>query len=53
LFTSDEKKRNFINALSKKNKINITKVGTIIDKKNIHIDGKILNLNKRSFQYHF
>jgi thiamine-monophosphate kinase len=53
LFTSGAKKRNFINALSKKNKINITKVGTIIDKKNIHIDGKILNLNKRSFQYHF
>ena len=53
LFTSNAKKRNFINALSKKIKIKITKVGTIINKKGIYIDGKILNLNKRSFQYHF
>ena len=53
LFTSNPKKRNFINALSKKNKINITKVGTIINKKGIYTDGEILNLNKRSFQYHF
>ena len=53
LFTSNSKKRNFINALSKKNKIKITKVGTIINKKGIYADGKILNLNKRSFQYYF
>ena len=53
LFTSNSKKRNFINALSKKIKIKITKVGTIINKKGIYIDGKILNLNKRSFQYNF
>ena len=53
LFTSNSKKRNFINALSKKIKIKITKVGTIINKKGIYTDGKILNLNKRSFQYHF
>ena len=53
LFTSNPKKRNFINALSKKNKIKITKVGTIINKKGIYIDGKILNLNKKSFQYNF
>ena len=53
LFTSNPKKRNFINALSKKIKIKITKVGTIINKKGIYADGKILNLNKRSFQYHF
>ena len=53
LFTSNPKKRNFINALSKKIKKKITKVGTIINKKGIYIDGKILNLNKRSFQYHF
>jgi len=53
LFTSNVKKRNFINALSKKIKIKITKVGTIINKKGIYIDGKILNLNKRSFQYNF
>ena len=53
LFTSNPKKRNFINALSKKNKMKITKVGTIINKKGIYIDGEILSLNKRSFQYHF
>ena len=53
LFTSNPKKRNFINALSKKNIINITKVGTIINKKGIYTDGEILNLNKRSFQYYF
>ena len=53
LFTSNPKKRNFINSLSKKNKINITKVGTIINKKGIYTDGKILSLNKRSFQYNF
>jgi len=53
LFTSNPKKRNFINALSKKIKIKITKIGTIFNKKGIYIDGKILNLNKRSFQYHF
>jgi len=53
LFTSNSKKSNFINALSKKNKIKITKIGTIINKKGIYIDGKILNLNKRSFQYNF
>jgi thiamine-monophosphate kinase len=53
LFTSNPKKRNFINALSKKNKINMTKVGTIINKKGIYTDGKILSLNKRSFQYNF
>ena len=53
LFTSNANKRNFINALSKKIKIKITKVGTIINKKGIYIDEKILNLNKRSFQYHF
>ena len=53
LFTSNPKKRNFINALSKKNKINITKVGTIINKKGIYTDGKILNLKKKSFQYNF
>ena len=53
LFTSNPKKRNFINALSKKIKIKITKVGTIFNKKGIYTDGKILNLNKRSFQYHF
>ena len=53
LFTSNPKKRNFINALSKKNKIKITKVGNIINKKGIYIDGKILNLNKKSFQYNF
>ena len=53
LFTSNPKKRNFINALSKKNKIKITKVGIIINKKGIYTDGKILNISKRSFQYHF
>ena len=53
LFTSNPKKRNIINALSKKNKIKITKVGTIINKKGIYIDGKVLNLNKKSFQYNF
>ena len=53
LFTSNSKKRNYINSLSKKIKIKITKVGTIINKKGIYADGKILNLNKRSFQYHF
>ena len=53
LFTSNSKKRNFINTLSKKIKIKITKVGTIINKKGIYADGKILSLNKRSFQYHF
>ena len=53
LFTSNAKKRNYINSLSKKIKIKITKVGTIINKKGIYADGKILNLNKRSFQYHF
>ena len=53
LFTSNPKKRNFINALSKKNKMKITKVGTIINKKGIYTDGKILSLNKRSFQYNF
>ena len=53
LFTSNAKRRNYINSLSKKIKIKITKVGTIINKKGIYIDEKILNLNKRSFQYHF
>ena len=53
LFTSNSKRRNYINSLSKKIKIKITKVGTIINKKGIYADGKILNLNKRSFQYHF
>ena len=53
LFTSNAKRRNYINSLSKKIKIKITKVGTIINKKGIYVDGKILNLNKRSFQYHF
>ncbi len=53
LFTSNPKKRNYINALSKKNKMKITKVGTIINKKGIYTDGKILNLYQRSFQYHF
>ena len=53
LFTSNSKKKKFINALSKKIKIKITKVGTIINKKGIYTDGKILNLNKRSFQYYF
>ena len=53
LFTSNAKRRNYINSLSKKIKIKITKVGTIINKKGIYIDGKILNLNKRSFQYNF
>ncbi len=53
LFTSNAKKRNYINSLSKKIKIKITKVGTIVNKKGIYADGKILNLNKRSFQYHF
>ena len=53
LFTSNAKRRNYINSLSKKIKIKITKVGTIINKKGIYADGKILNLNKRSFQYHF
>ena len=53
LFTSNAKRRNYINSLSKKIKIKITKVGTIINKKGIYIDGKILNLNKKSFQYNF
>ena len=53
LFTSNPKKRNFINSLSRKNKMKITKVGTIINKKGIYTDGKILSLNKRSFQYNF
>ena len=53
LFTSNSKKRNFINALSKKIKIKITKVGAIINKKGIYANGEVLNLNKRSFQYHF
>ena len=53
LFTSNAKRRNYINSLSKKIKIKITKVGTIINKKGIYADGKILDLNKRSFQYHF
>ena len=53
LFTSNPKKRNLINALSEKNKIKITKIGTIINKKGIYIDGEILNLKKKSFQYHF
>ena len=53
LFTSNPKKRNFINALSKKIKIKITKVGTIFNKKGIYTDGKILNLNKRSFSISF
>jgi len=39
LFTSNPKKRNYINALSKKNKMKITKVGTIINKKGIYTDG--------------
>lgn len=53
LFTSDPKKKYLINALSKKNKIKITKIGTIINKKGIYADGKILSLNKKSFQYNF
>ena len=53
LFTSNPNKRNVINSLSKKNKIKITKVGTIINKKGIYTDGIKLNLNKKSFQYHF
>jgi len=53
LFTSNPNKRNVINSLSKKNKIKITKVGIIINKKGIYTDGRKLNLNKKSFQYHF
>ena len=53
LFTSNPKKRNLINALSEKNKIKITKIGTVINKKGIYIDGEILNLKKKSFQYRF
>jgi len=53
LFTSNPKKRKFINVLSKKNKIKITKIGTIVNKKGIYTNGKILNLKKNLFNIIF
>lgn len=53
IFTSSKTMDKKITNLAKKNKYKISKVGTIIDKKGLFIDGKkVLNLNN-SFQYFF
>ena len=53
IFTSSNKYDNKIANISKKNKIKITKIGRIIDKKGIFFDGKKIKKCINSFQYFF
>ena len=53
IFTSSNNNDKFIKKICKKNKIKITKVGRIIDKKGIFINEKKIKKNINSFQYFF
>ena len=53
LFTANAKNSSIINRLAKNNNIKITKVGKIIDKKGLFLDGKIINIINKSFQHIF
>ena len=53
IFTTSRNNDNEIFNISKKNKCKVSKVGRIIDKKGIFIDGKKLLNFKKSFQYFF
>jgi len=53
IFTTPAKEENKILSISKKNKCKISKVGRIINKKGIFIDGKKISNSRLSFQYFF
>ena len=44
---------NYCKNLSKKNNVKITKIGKIIEKKGLYLDGKKINIINKSFQYIF
>ena len=53
IFTSSAKNENKIKKIANKNKIKVTKVGKITDKRGIFIDNKKLNNTFSSYQYFF
>ena len=53
IFTTPSKDDNKILTISKKNKCKISKVGRIIGKKGIYMDGKKIMNSRQSFQYFF
>ena len=53
LFTSNSINSSIIKRLAKNNNIKITKVGRIIEKKGLHLDGKKIKIINKSFQHFF
>ena len=53
LFTCSQKNEIKLINIAKKNKIKITKVGRIIARKELYLDGEKLTLDNNSFQYFF
>ena len=53
IFTSNSKNENKINKIANLNKIKVSKVGRIISKKGIFIDGKNIKNSYDSYEYFF
>ena len=53
LFTAQSRNSSTINRLAKNNNIKITKVGKIIEKKGLYLDGKRIKIINKSFQHFF
>ena len=53
LFTSNSKNSSTINRIALNYNIKITKVGKIIEKKGLHLDGKKIKIINKSFQHFF
>ena len=53
LFTAQSRNSSTINRLAKNNNVKITKVGRIIEKKGLYLDGKKIKITNKSFQHFF
>ena len=53
LFTSNSRNSSIISKLAKNNNIKITKVGRIIEKKGLYLDGNKIKIVNKSFQHIF
>jgi len=53
LFTSNSRNSSIISKLAKNNNIKITKVGKIIEKKGIYLDGKMIKIINKSYNHFF
>ena len=53
LFTAQSRHSSTISRMAIRNNIKITKVGKIIDKKGLFLDGKKIKVNNKSFQHFF